>query len=1149
MIAAYNVEQYIVKCLDSVVSQTLKSIEIIIVDDGSSDATPLIIKEYAKLYKKIKPLFNNTNKGAGYTKNRGISIAKGRYIGFVDSDDYIDPDYFKNLYNAAKKYQTDIACTDITLAYNNKLVESKLFKENMYINVEKIFIKSTNRPMLIPNEVAFAHWASAAAPTKLFKKQLLLLYPFFEGVCDDLPAVLPSITHAKKIVYVPNVCYYYFQRPGSLENSEFFKERLEVALVINETVSRIISGKRKATYIKILLVNNLYNVLIQIAELNNSANRLTFLKYFRSCLNIPDIEAMLDFSQNTYLNYVVQYESTGKQLYYNEFIKLFAKGEIEMANQLIDQWKDNKLSYRPKVSIIIPVYNGANYMRDAIGSALAQTYSNLEVIVINDGSQDNGETERIARSYGERIRYFYKENGGVASALNLGIEKMTGEYFSWLSHDDIYTCNKLERQLDILSRLTDKTVILTGGYSVIDAERNHLYDVDPLNLYPTETLENSVRPLLRGCIHGCAMLIHKSHFERAGIFNTNLPTTQDYDLFFRILRGQKIKFHDGLFVLSRCHDAQDSKKFEHSHIDECNKLWIDMMKALTDEEKCELEGSKYLFYHNIYEFLKNTTMYDEAIFYASNQAFDEARKELIKSNSKLSLSNRESLLRKAMYYTGVNETDLLFPLFKEVLETPKTRSRIAFFLGDINVLGGLNRVVLQIAGQLCMNYDVYLIFFEKASGKGYSYDSRLKEIIFPFGSSEEGYRDKLSKLLKLINVDIFVCSHNCSNVYLKLFSKLRQYGIKTIAWNHEFYFYPYRNTQFHECIPVKNEALAQADVSVWLNSFSANIYALLHPNGAIMANPITVDIHQFDNIPQRTKNIVAIGRFNDRHKGLAEILYTYSAVLKSYPDIELSIVGPYNLNATITSDSNITYEQLIKKLKLPEKQLQFTGWVKDVESYYSKAFVHLMPSRCEGFGLTITEAAAYGLPSIIFEGSGMEDIITNKVNGFIVPQGDVDAMATCVIKLIEDNKLLKAMSNEARLLAQQYKLPKIINRWEILINSVVTLKKDDLNKFLQKEFMFPVKDEKAFYGQIIKEYESYVTQLSTNRMAVYNSVPIAIQTENPYIAEVAAMQQSLSWRITKPLRWIRKIFVSLKRHGLRITLKKIIRKVKMKLQS
>jgi glycosyltransferase involved in cell wall biosynthesis len=90
----------------------------------------------------------------------------------------------------------------------------------------------------------------------------------------------------------------------------------------------------------------------------------------------------------------------------------------------------------PKVSIIIPVYNGEDFLSQAINSVLAQTYQNIEVIVVDDGSTDG--TRQIIESYGKKIIAIHKSNGGVASALNVGIQHATGEYIAWLSHDDIF---------------------------------------------------------------------------------------------------------------------------------------------------------------------------------------------------------------------------------------------------------------------------------------------------------------------------------------------------------------------------------------------------------------------------------------------------------------------------------------------------------------------------------------------------------------------------------------------------------------------------------------------------------------------------------------------------------------------------------------
>lgn len=107
---------------------------------------------------------------------------------------------------------------------------------------------------------------------------------------------------------------------------------------------------------------------------------------------------------------------------------------------------------KPIYFIVILVYNSANYLREAIERALAQISPYLEVIVVNNGSTDDGKIETIAKSYGGYIRYFFKENSGVSSALNLGIRQMTGEWLAWFSQDDLFAPIRAETALTIYAK-------------------------------------------------------------------------------------------------------------------------------------------------------------------------------------------------------------------------------------------------------------------------------------------------------------------------------------------------------------------------------------------------------------------------------------------------------------------------------------------------------------------------------------------------------------------------------------------------------------------------------------------------------------------------------------------------------------------------
>ena len=185
--------------------------------------------------------------------------------------------------------------------------------------------------------------------------------------------------------------------------------------------------------------------------------------------------------------------------------------------------------YRPLVSIIIPVYKGANYMRIAIDSALAQTYENTEVIVVNDGSPDDGASEEIALSYGDRIRYFKKENGGCASALNFGISKMRGEWFSWLSHDDVYEHDKIERELTCVTanQLNPHNTIISCEAKIIDENGEEIShpSAKDIGFYSSDSFVKRV--LFGSSLNGCGLLIPRDVICRVGEFSTGLKFILD----------------------------------------------------------------------------------------------------------------------------------------------------------------------------------------------------------------------------------------------------------------------------------------------------------------------------------------------------------------------------------------------------------------------------------------------------------------------------------------------------------------------------------------------------------------------------------------------------------------------------------------------
>lgn len=244
----------------------------------------------------------------------------------------------------------------------------------------------------------------------------------------------------------------------------------------------------------------------------------------------------------------------------------------------------------PLVTIIIPVYNGSNYLAQAIDSALAQTYRNVEILVINDGSKDNGATEAVAKSYGDKIRYISKPNGGVSSALNLGIKEMKGSFASWLSHDDLYLPNKIEHQMSFITNLSKEKnlnieeCVVYSPIMVVNSEGKFITKSHSLFKTiqdPTYVFSN----LIGFNLCGCASLIPKNIFEKIGVFDEKLLTVQDADFWYRILlTGHSYYYDNTHLVKNRRHKGQTSHVMKDEWIKEIDSFQSSLIKKMQENE-------------------------------------------------------------------------------------------------------------------------------------------------------------------------------------------------------------------------------------------------------------------------------------------------------------------------------------------------------------------------------------------------------------------------------------------------------------------------------------------------------------------------------------------------------------------------------------
>lgn len=228
----------------------------------------------------------------------------------------------------------------------------------------------------------------------------------------------------------------------------------------------------------------------------------------------------------------------------------------------------------PKVSVVIPTYNHARYLPYALDSIINQSYANLEVIVIDDGSTDG--TSEVVKPYRSNINYIYKANGGTPSALNHGLSVATGKYICWLSADDALIQDKVSKQVGLMESDPGLGFSYTS-FVVIDANGTKRYDVNSA-YYPNK--QEMVTKLMEGCfINGSSVMMNSSALKIVGNFDEGLPQAHDYDLWFRFLRHYSCEFLAEPLLAYRWHGENMSQNPNEA----CSRIVQERAKRLFPE--------------------------------------------------------------------------------------------------------------------------------------------------------------------------------------------------------------------------------------------------------------------------------------------------------------------------------------------------------------------------------------------------------------------------------------------------------------------------------------------------------------------------------------------------------------------------------------
>ena len=1065
LMPSLNVAEFIKECLNSVVSQTLKEIEIICIDAGSTDGTLEILREYEKQDRRIRVIVSD-KKSYGYQMNLGLDAASGEYVGIVETDDWVEPDMFETLWNAAVQHDVDIVASNYYWYYTKPEVTNKAFENLRKCPYEVKFAPQT---ILTPLSNTPSIWSGIYRRSFLMEHQIRF---------NETPGASYQDTSFHFMVYTVAESAYFL-------NKYFLHYRRD-----NESSSVNTGGKvycicdEMHYYEKFLEEHPKYE--------ENLIKPYMVLKYRKYRWNYARIDPQYQWEFLSFIR--------------NEFISHRASGLLDINYFDVNSWKnvneiiDNPVRYFiktckkyctrpmgdnlpkaeiikrssldcPDISIIIPSCNNEDCIRRSIESAQKQTLVNIEIVCVDDGSDDN--TRNIIMEYAsqdDRINVVYQVNQGQGAARNAGLEISQGRYVQFLDSGDVlredaaeYLVSKAkEKQLDILyfdgcsifenEEIKEKNPYYIDTYEFKTEQKDVLTGIDYLCLTTEDGKYRSSscmalidrKYLQRRCIKFIDGILHEDNvFTFIAMLDAQHVWHTTEQLYFRYVHNEsvipspKTFFHVYGYLV--CFQAM-LKKAQSLPYDErldrnistllrgvCSSL-RSTYNSVSDKKKCREKFSQTEL-HILDELLQESTckeLVEKEI--ETSKKLQQANKQLKKTNKQLKdISNSRSYKIGRVITWPVRKIKDFIKSLKPDKNWEKRLPKVLFVSSDSNKMSGafLSETALNEILNKKFKISTHVILPYKGSGNSIMTAAGVKNHVIPshdwiipndttedFSFFVKKYCEHTENLKAAINIAKFalkekfnVIHSNTTYTYVgNLASRLT--GIPHV-WHLREFLEEDQNKKIY-CKKRGYQMVGKSDRVITISNALYQKYLSVVPETKLklIYNGISEKEYyapQKEIFQKRVPVFLFLAGSDSYYKGRADLIKACEKLNSEGVDFELWFVGWCGLEI----------QNLVNEAGLTERT-RFFGYQKDTANYYKHADIFFMCSRFEAFGRTTVEAMLSGCLVIGADSAGTKELIEDSVTGFLYPYGDVDKLAETIRYALVNKESMKTIADRGR---------------------------------------------------------------------------------------------------------------------------------------